>query len=44
MGKAVCEEDDISSFFFTEFPEQLNAKEMFEIFKGYGLVVEGISP
>lgn len=33
-------DEEVSNIFFIEFPEELGAKDLFEIFKGYGLVVE----
>ncbi|CAK8566570.1 unnamed protein product [Lathyrus sativus] len=34
----------IASFFFTEFPDDHEAREMFDIFKEYDLVLEVIIP
>lgn len=36
--------DHISIFFFTELPEEIGAKDLFEIFKEYGLVVVVMIP
>ncbi|CAK8530449.1 unnamed protein product [Lathyrus sativus] len=37
-------EDRATSFFFTEFPDGFEAKEMFDIFKEYGRVLEVVIP
>ncbi|CAK8565121.1 unnamed protein product [Lathyrus sativus] len=36
--------DTVASFFFTKFPENFEAKDMFEIFKAYGIVMEVTIP
>ncbi|XP_058775700.1 uncharacterized protein LOC131649953 [Vicia villosa] len=36
--------EEVLSFFFSEFPEEYGAKEMFEIFADFGLVVEVVIP
>lgn len=40
----MVEEELTSSFFTTEFPEEFGPKELFEIFKDFGLVVEVVIP
>lgn len=44
MGKEEAEAEHVSNFFFTEYPEEADANEMFEVFKEYGLVVEVVTP
>lgn len=39
-GKGLSKDEAVSSFFFNEFHDSCDAKEMLEIFKEYGLVVE----
>lgn len=39
-GKEGEADEEICSFFFSEFPEEYNAKEMFEIFIDFSIVVE----
>lgn len=43
-GKGVVQAEIISNYFFTEFPKDYGAKEMYDIFKEYGLVVEVVIP
>lgn len=43
-GKGLGEKETLSSFFFMEFPYSFDAKEMFEVFNEYGLVVEVVIP
>ncbi|XP_058741575.1 uncharacterized protein LOC131613953 [Vicia villosa] len=43
-GKKSHLNDEVTSFFITEFPEELCAKHIFEIFKGYRLVAEVAIP
>ncbi|KAI5396690.1 hypothetical protein KIW84_062781 [Lathyrus oleraceus] len=40
MGENVDEAEDISFFFFTEFPEEFDAKDLFSVFKEYKLVTK----
>ena len=43
-GRPFQNHSKVSTFFFTEFPEDLIAKDMFEIFADYGKVLEVIIP
>lgn len=43
-GKEISSNEEASSFFVTEFPEEMSAKDLFEIFNGYGLVMEVAIP
>lgn len=43
-GKDVGEAETLSTFFLTEFSDSFQAKEMFEVFKVFGLVVEVVIP
>ncbi|CAL5205475.1 unnamed protein product [Lathyrus oleraceus] len=43
-GKGLTKDDPMSSFFFTKFSFFRGAKEMFEIFKEHGMVVEVVIP
>lgn len=39
-GKEAQMDEEVSNFFFIELLKELCAKDLFEIFKGYGLVLE----
>lgn len=43
-GRGLGRDEHVSNFFFTEFPESHQAKEMFEIFEHYGLIDEVVIP
>lgn len=43
-GKARSGQTEATSFFFTSFPEWMGAREMWEVFRGYGKVDEVIIP
>ncbi|XP_058780930.1 uncharacterized protein LOC131655034 [Vicia villosa] len=39
-GKSMAGDERLSSYFITEFPDDLGPKKLFEVFKEFGLVVE----
>lgn len=43
-GKEVSSKEEALNFFITEFPKEMSAKDLFEIFKGYGLVMKVAIP
>lgn len=43
-GKGNIDGEEVISYYFTEFPEEYGAKEMFDIFADFGLVVEVVIP
>lgn len=43
-GKGIGNGENLSSFFFTEFQDSFDAKNMFKVLKEYGLVMEAYIP